>query len=205
MSSIVASAMRDLRAMMMNWALAGLLPLPILVAMDPAHCAEMACLYVGLASAWLATEIDRVGEAPHSPAARRAKFLAILIAVATNVAVFVAFGLAVGVRTYFPFPLMAVLSAIPAIGLVPWLSRRMRDRHAAILVACFVVGGCKLAGCFVARIVYGPNYIAMGYVADDWRTAKLMISLLWIFSTSISLTLLFLDCRTARSASDAVN
>ena len=33
----------------------------------------------------------------------------------------------------------------------------------------------KLAACIVARIVYGPDYIAQGYVSADWRAAKLVL------------------------------
>ena len=73
--------------------------------------------------------------------------------------------------------------------------------YAAILFSGFLVGGCKIAGCVVARVVYGPDYIAQGYVSADWRTAKLMISLFWSFSTLLSLGLLFADYRyCARSS-----
>jgi hypothetical protein len=37
----------------------------------------------------------------------------------------------------------------------------------------------KLAACVAARVAYGPGFIEQGYVAADWRTAKLMISLFW--------------------------
>jgi hypothetical protein len=92
---------------------------------------------------------------------------------------------------------MAVLSAIPAIGVMPWMLRRVsRHPYAAIIFSGFLVFACKLAGCVVARIVYGPDYIAQGYVAADWRTAKLMITLLWSFSTLLSLGLFLADYRS---------
>jgi hypothetical protein len=69
------------------------------------------------------------------------------------------------------------------------------DPYAAIIFSGFLIFTCKLAGCVVARVVYGPDYIAQGYVAADWRTAKLMITLLWSFSTLLSLGLLLADYR----------
>jgi len=122
--------------------------------------------------------------------------LAIITAFSVNVALFVGFGLAAGVQTHLPFSLLAVLSSIPAIGVMPWMLRRVsRQPYAAIVFSGFLVFMCKLAGCIVARVVYGPDYISHGYVAADWRTAKLMISLFWLFSTLLSFGLLLADYR----------
>ncbi len=182
--------------------MAAILPLPVLVAIDPAISADIACLYLGLACAWLATEFHRSFGVPDSSETWRARMLALITAVGMNVALFVGFGLAAGVTTHFPFPLMATLSALPAVGMLPWLLRRMPTRpFVAVLAAGILVGSCKLAGCVVARVVYGPDYIAQGYVSADWRTAKLMISLLWTLSTTISLTMLWTDYRTCRPSS----
>lgn len=121
---------------------------------------------------------------------------AIVTAISVNVALFVGFGLAAGVQTHFPFPLMAVLSALPAIGIMPWMLRRVSQHpYAAIIFSGFLVFACKLAGCVVARLVYGPDYLAQGYAAADWRTAKLMITLLWSLSTLLSLGLLLAEYR----------
>ena len=130
--------------------------------------------------------------------------LAIITAVSVNVALFVGFDLAAGVQTHFPFPLMAVLSALPAVGIMPWMLRRVSQHpYAAIIFSGFLTFACKLAGCIVGRIVYGPDYIAQGYVAADWRTAKLMITLLWSFSTLLSFVLLLADYRScARKGHD---
>ena len=105
--------------------------------------------------------------------------------------------MAAGVVTHFSFPLMTVLSAIPAVGIVSWMLRRMPQHpYAAIVLGGMVVFMCKLAGCVAARIVYGPDYLALGYAAADWRTAKLMISVLWFLSTALSLGLLLADYRS---------
>ena len=96
----------------------------------------------------------------------------------------------VGVRSNIPFPLIAAFAVIPSIGLVPWMTLRLREPFKAMVLSAFLLMAAKLAACVVARIVYGPDYIEHGYVAADWRTAKLMISLTWIIATTISLGLL---------------
>jgi hypothetical protein len=84
--------------------------------------------------------------------------VAITTAVSVNVVLFVGFGLAAGVQTHFPFPLMAVLSAIPAIGVMPWMLRRVSlHPYAAIIFAGFLIFACKLAGCVVARVAMGQT------------------------------------------------
>ena len=188
-------------------AVAAALPLPILVATDPAGSGDISCLYLGLASGWLVVEFHRSLGLPQSFASWRARTLAVATAVAVNVALFVAFGVAAGVRTHFPFPLMALLSAIPAVGIVPWLLRRVRAHpYASIILAGVLVFAAKLAACVVARIVYGPDYVERGYVAADWRSAKLMISLFWSFGTLLSLGLLLAEytgCKRTRRTESA--
>jgi hypothetical protein len=190
--------------MMGMWAVAAFLPLPILVATDPANSADVSCLYLGVINAWLVTEFHRSWGLPGSATSWRARMLAIITAISVNVGLFVGFGLAAGVQTHFPFPLMAVLSVLPVVGVMPWMLRRVSQQpYAAIIFSGFLIFACKLAGCIVARIVYGPDYIAQGYVAADWRTAKLMITLFWSFSTLLSLGLLVADYRScARKGHD---
>lgn len=188
----------ELRTLATTWAVAAGLPLPVLVATNPAASAGVACLYLGLASAWLVAEFHRRCGLPESPRAWRVRAGSTGLALAANVALFVAFGLAAGVQTRFPFPLMAMLSAVPAAGALPWLLRRVRDPYAAIILGSALILAAKLAACVVARVAYGPDYIEQGYVAADWRTAKLMISLFWSFSTALSLGLLLADARACR-------
>ena len=175
-----------------------MLPLPMLMASDPARSGDVACLYLGLGGGWLVAEFHRSCGLPASVASWRVRALAIATALAINVALFIGFGIAAGVRTHFPFPLMAVLSAIPAAGMVPWFLRRVRHPYAPIVLAAALVLAAKLAACVVARFVYGPQFIERGYVAADWRSAKLMISLFWTLCTLLSVGLLLVDYRSCR-------
>lgn len=190
------SPVSELRTMMGVWAVAAFLPLPALALTDPARSADLSCLYLGLSNALLATEFHRSWGPPSSVRSWLARTLVIAIAILGNVSLFIGFGVVTGVQTHFPFPLMAVLSVIPAIGVMPWMLRRVsQPPYAAIVFAGLLVGACKLTGCVAARVVYGPDALALGYMAADWHTAKLMLTVFWTLSTSLSLGLLLADHR----------
>jgi hypothetical protein len=167
--------------------------LPALFMLPDRDTAPVACVYLGLALAWLATEIFRCDGLPVTYVAWRAKMLALWIAVPANVALFIGLGLSVGTRSNLPFPLMAALSATPALGLAPWLSLRVRQQYEALFLGAMIVGSLKLVGCIVARLVYGPQFDELGYIAGDWRTAKLMISTFWGLTAGVSMSLLLAD------------
>ena len=103
-----------------------------------------------------------------------------------NLAVFLILGLAPGVESKFPFPLMAVLSELPAMGLIPALMLRIPQALAVIVLAAIIELSGKLAGCVLARFVYGPNFQIEGRIAGDWGTARLMITTFWIIGSSVS-------------------
>jgi hypothetical protein len=174
-------------------AFAGFLPLPVLFMLPGKDTAPVACVYLGLALAWLATEIFRCDGLPVTSAAWGAKMLALWIAAIANVALFIGLGLSVGTRSNLPFPLMAALSATPALGLAPWLSLRVSQPYAALILGALIVGSLKLVGCIVARLVYGPQFDELGTIAGDWRTAKLMISTFWSLTAGLSMSLLLAD------------
>jgi hypothetical protein len=180
-----------LRQQLFPWAFAALLPLPILLATSPTKHTDVKCLYLGLASAWFATEVFRSDNAPQTRSTWRDKVFAVLIALVINVSLFIVLGLSAGVQSGIPFPLMAVFVAVPAIGIVPWLSQRIQQQYAIIILGATMVACAKLLACVVARLVYGPNYVEQGYVAADWQTAKLMISFFWALTVALSAGLLW--------------
>jgi hypothetical protein len=193
--STIRSAVRHLRTLALTWVAACFLPLPALLTTDPTGNAEVSCLYFGLACAWFAAEVIRTDVLPATRSHWRAKLLAIWVAVSCNAALFIALGLSVQVKSNIPFPLMAMLSTTPALGLIPWLTLRIRQPYAALLVGAIVVLAAKLAGCVVARIVYGHDFMARGYVDADWHNAKLMITIFWTLTVAISLGLFLADHR----------
>jgi hypothetical protein len=191
---------RILRHLIFPWAFAALLPLPMLLALSPTKHADVKCLYFGLASGWLATEVFRWNGLPASRCEWYNKLAAFLVALAANVSLFVVLGTSVGIQSNIPFAWMAIFAAVPAIGMAPWLSKRMEQQYAAIFAGATLVAAAKLLACVVARFVYGPNYIEQGYVAANWHTAKLMISLFWTFTIVSSLGMLRLSFRDAEKS-----
>jgi hypothetical protein len=73
--------------------------------------------------------------------------------------------------------------------MVPYLTFRTGRPFVAVVFTAFLVGLIKLARCVVVRLVYGPDALADGYMAGDWQTAKLMISLFWIGTVTLSVVL----------------
>jgi hypothetical protein len=69
------------------------------------------------------------------------------------------------------------------------MTLRIGEPFKALVLSAAVLLACKLSACVIARVVYGPDYMEHGYVAADWRTAKLMISLTWSSITAISVGL----------------
>ena len=96
----------------------------------------------------------------------------------------------VSVRSNLPFPLLAAFAVIPSVGLLPWMTLRIGEPFKAMIFSAFLLMTVKLAACVVARFVYGPDFMEQGYIAADWRTAKLMISLTWSTITAISVACL---------------
>src|SRR5687768_7943419 len=168
------------------WAGAALLPLPAVMVTSPASSADVGCMYLGVACAWLATEILRRGGFPLTHREWRLKARAACMAIVGVVALFVTMGYAAGAQSRIPFVVLAALSATPALGLVPWLVLRVREPYLAIMLGAMILVAAKLAACVVARIVYGPDFLEQGYVAGDWETAKLMITLFWTLTVLCS-------------------
>src|SRR5687767_6424008 len=121
------------------WWFAGLLPLPVLLAMPPEDNFQVACMYLGIANGWLAAELFRYGGLPESFGEWLAKTIAVWVTVGCNAALFVVLGLSVGVRSNLPFPLIAILSCMPAMGLAPWLIVRVRDPWMTVILGCTIV------------------------------------------------------------------
>ena len=174
-----SSVRADLRRLLMPWGFALLLPVPVLLTGADSNGADVGTLYLALGGAWLGTEAFRSGSEPTTVADWRTRIFALVICLVVNAAVFAILGLAANVKSNIPLPIMAAFGISPALGLVPWLTLRLRQPYGAIVLGAMIVGLTKLASCVVVRIVYGPNALADGFMAADWRTAKLMISLMW--------------------------
>lgn len=180
------SVLAALRRLLMPWGFALLLPVPVLLTRADSNGADIGALYLALGGAWLGVEAFRPGSEPVTVSAWRTQISALVICLVVNALVFTILGLAAGVKSSIPLLIMAAFCISPALGLVPWLTLRLRQPYGAIILGAMIVGLTKLASCVVVRIVYGPNALADGFMAADWRTAKLMISLMWTGTLVVS-------------------
>jgi len=153
-----------------------LLPMPLLLGVADAAGVDMAIVYLALGVAWLASEAFREGGEPLTFARWKMRML-----------IFTILGGSAGMKSNIPLVVLSVLGVTPALGLVPWLTLRLGQPHCAIVLGASIVGAIKIAACGVARIVYGPDFITLGYVAGDWQTAKLMISVMWAGTVAVSI------------------
>ncbi len=201
--TVIRESLSLLRPLATTWVVCALLPAPMILLVDPSENSEVSCLYLGLACAYLAIQVIRAGGIPEERFEWWAKIGAICVAVGLNLILFIALGLAAEVQTHLPFTLTAVLSVIPSIGLVPWLALKIRKPLHVMVLGAVIVLAAKLVGCVIARMVYGPYFNEEGYIAGDWRTAKLMISFFWICSTTISLALLLVAHWQLRQGGDS--
>ncbi len=181
------SLVAELRRLLMPWGLAVLLPMPMLLGVGDAGVVDMAIVYLALGAAWLAAEAFRDGGEPLTFSRWKTRMISLSIGVVADAFIFTILGISAGVRSNIPLPVLAVLVVTPALGLVPWLTLRLRQPYSAIVFGALIVGAIKIAACGLARIVYGPDFIALGYVAGDWQTAKLMISIMWAGTVSVSI------------------
>lgn len=173
-----------LRGLAYQGAIAGLLPLPALFMARSSMTADLAALYLGLASAWLAADAFR--DRPVDRAAWLNRMCALGLILSVNVGLFGFLGVVSEIESHIPFPLIAGLAAVPALGLIPWLTLKLRHPYQAIVLGGACVGGMKILGCIVARIIYGPDALRDGFMAADWRTAPVMIGCFWVGTILVS-------------------
>ena len=116
----------ELRRLLMPWGFALLLPVPVLLTGVDTNGADIGTLYLALGAAWLGAEAFRPGSQPETFNGWRARISALLICLGVNAVVFAVLGLAAGVKSNIPLPLLAAFGVSPALGLVPWLTLRLR-------------------------------------------------------------------------------
>ncbi len=151
----------------------------------PLLCLGLGCAALAARAFSRALPLDET-DTPPSERAWTVRILAASIAALAAAAAFTWASVELRASSGLPIPLLAVLTLTPALGIVPYLTMRIGKPFAAVVLAAFIVGLIKIASCVVVRIVYGPDALADGYMAGDWQTAKLMISLFWMGTVIVS-------------------
>jgi hypothetical protein len=187
---IPPSALQKLRASAMSSGFSILLMAPAALKVGGEGNMDMACAYLGLSSAWLATDILKHGGLPTSRPQWLSKMALIALAAGINVVLFSVFAASAGLEAQLPYWLEGGLTTLCAVGLVQWTFLRLRNTPESIILAALIVFSAKIVACVAARLVYGPQFIKQGFVSSDWQTAKLMINTFWVLASAFSLAAL---------------
>ena len=190
----------EFRSQLAVWALAMLLPLPALTLAPDSGC-DMALAYLGFGAALLVAELfqkERLAHATPNTENKnlwQAKMMVLALGALISAGVFMAFAAAIGAQSNLPLWFLAFGSVTPALGVVPYFTVRTGKPFLAIFLTALLLLPVKLASCVIVRLGYGPNALANGYMAADWGTAKLMISLFWAFAIMASVIFFALAAR----------
>jgi hypothetical protein len=96
---------------------------------------------------------------------------------------------------------LAFLVVVPALCMVPCLTLLVGHPYAAVVFAALLLGAVKLAGCLVARLVYGPTAQADGQMSMSWDQPNLLVWFCFAGGLLVSAALGVLGFRLASSAS----
>jgi len=95
-------------------------------------------------------------------------------------------------------PMLAFMTLIPSLGLVPYLTLVTRSRFAAVVFSLFLVFCMKLLGAVVLVCVYGWYAAEQGRTTLPWNHPDLLVWLFWGITLMLSLSFYFLGARRFR-------
>jgi hypothetical protein len=179
--------LREFRNLLPVWAVALVLPLPILEFWTNGSARFYALDYVFLGNAIVAAECFRMDNATPNPSTPQsavcvwyAKFGAVLMAGLLSAIIFSVASLSLAPEATSPIgiPLFSALAIVPAVCIVPYFTLVTKKPFAAVVLACFVTGACKLMGDVIALLAYGPHAEELGYLSATWTHPNLLA---WVF------------------------
>jgi hypothetical protein len=91
--------------------------------------------------------------------------------------------------------MLAFMTLIPSLGLVPYLILATRSRFAAVVFSILLVFCMKLLGATVLVCVYGWNAAEQGRTTMPWNHPDLLVWLFWGFTLVLSLSFYLLGAR----------
>ncbi|MDB5312134.1 MAG: hypothetical protein JWO38_6336 [Gemmataceae bacterium] len=165
------SAREESRALVPALGVTLLLPVPLLNFVADGAGRAFAFAYLFFGCALVAAECFRPGSSGHWGAKMTALSAAMAIAVTT----FCVCYWAVSGDPDAGVVVLAVLAAVPALCVVPYLVLLDGRPYVAVAFAALLLVGVKLTGCVVARLVYGPTALADGQMAMSWREPNLLV------------------------------
>jgi hypothetical protein len=189
----------EFRALLPTWALAVLLPIPMVTFWSEGSGRAFAYCYLFLGTAVMAAESFGRGAG-----AWRAKLAALSLGAAGAVGVYTLFAWAISGRADWVVPVLATLAVVPALGCVPYLTLATGRPHAAVLFVVFILAAVKMAGCVVVRVVYGPTALADGRMSLPWEAPNLLVWLCLVGALACSAVMLALGRAFLRDTAPGV-
>jgi len=221
---------RELRYLLLPWAISILLPLPMLLFVHSpmGRSRALNVFFVGcliLVAASFRRDIRPPSIATVSvglAAARRAwreRMLPLVVALFVAFAVFTIacvlfnnpnnFGTPQGMEDQgiwwrafvfeaprdFAAPLLALMTIVAAISIVPYFVLATRKPFAAIVFTAALVGSMKFLGAIVVVLIYGWDADEQGRLGMPWNDPDLLVWLFWGFSAVLCLSCYLLGKR----------
>lgn len=174
----------EIRAILPVWAVALLLPIPMVTFWQEGPGRDFAYAYLFLGCSIMTAERFRRpfdGGLEHQLTSHgtlglwRARMLALALATASAVCVFTAFAWAITGQVDELVPLFANQAVLPSLGCVPFVALRVGNPYSAVLFTCVLLAAVKLAGCVVVVIVYGWNAQVAGHLSLPWEQPNLLV------------------------------
>ena len=95
----------------------------------------------------------------------------------------------------FVTPMLALMTLIPSLCIVPHLVLVTRKPFAAIVFTALLVGCMKFLGATVIVLIYGWDASEQGRMGMPWNHPDLLVWLFWSFSAALSLTFYLFGAR----------
>jgi hypothetical protein len=79
----------------------------------------------------------------------------------------------------YDVPFVALMSLVPALCTVPYLTLATRKPYAAVVFAVALVAALKLLGCVIVVLTYGWDASERGYTRMPWTDPNLLVWAFW--------------------------
>jgi hypothetical protein len=178
----------EFRALLPTLAFALLLPVPAVMFWEDGASRAFAFAYLFLGCGFMSAErfsgqqpVFDYNSIPSSSRFNRtlwrSKMAALALASLIAVIVFCVVWFAFSGTIDSGVPIIALLSVMPALFLVPCFALRTRHTFTAVLLSALLLASIKIIGCVVVRFVYGPNALENGYMVMEWDASNLLVAL----------------------------
>jgi hypothetical protein len=150
-------------------------------------------------------EINRPASAEGLEAAPdrwRTKMMALGLALSVALVAFAGLSLALNDPRDYDVPFVALMSLVPSLCTVPYLTLATRKPYAAVVFAVALVAALKLLGCVIVVLTHGWDASERGYTRMPWTDPNLLVWAFWGLTSVYSAALYALGVHKYQSRRD---